>query len=150
VTTNPFAEWLTEVVADPIVVLPEDIIAEARGNLWTFGLDNGQRGAVTSASVEEFVRAVVAARGRWLAEHSAGPMRFYCWHDAQARQLRFSLVSAGNAALPFDCPVEAAADLCRIVREFLASAEVSPIPLPVWVATVPETLAAESNKGGER
>ena len=56
-TENPFPEWLTDVAADAVVTLPEDTIAEARGNLWTFGLDNEQRAAVTTADIEEFVRS---------------------------------------------------------------------------------------------
>ena len=63
---NPFPEWLAEVAADAVVVRPDDVTAEARGNLWTFGLSAEQRAVVTSAEVEEFVRAVAAARGRWL------------------------------------------------------------------------------------
>jgi hypothetical protein len=57
------------------------------------------------------VRTVAVERGRWLAEHGVGPMRFYCWCDDQARQLRFSLVSAGPSLLPFRCLVEPAAEL---------------------------------------
>ena len=65
-------------------------------------------------------------------------MRFYCWHDAQAGQLRFSLVSAGLEPLPFGCPVESEAELGQVVRDFLgAVAVVPPAPLPVWVAVVP-------------
>jgi hypothetical protein len=136
VAANPFSEWLTDVVADPVVTLPEDMIAEARGNLWTFGLDNEQLAVVTAAEVEEFVRVVVVARGRWLAEHGAAPMWFYCWHDAQVGQLRFSLISCGDTTLPFECPVEQVADLGTVVRDFLAAVAL-PMPLRVWVAAIP-------------
>jgi hypothetical protein len=77
-------------------------------------------------------------RGRWLAEYGVGPMRFYCWCDAQAGQLRFSLVSAGPSLLPFRCLVEPAAELGAAARNFLAAnAVIPPAPLPVWVAVVP-------------
>ena len=134
-TANPFPVWLTDVAADPVVTLPEDAIAEARGNLWTFGLNDTQLADVTAADVEEFVRNVVSARSRWLAEQGVSPMRFYCWHDAQASQLRFSLISDGKTAQPFGCPIEEVADLNTVVRDFLAAA--SPSPLRVWVAVVP-------------
>jgi hypothetical protein len=135
---GPFPWWLAEVAADAVVVRPDDIIAEASGNLWTFGLDDDQRVATTLAAVEEFVRAVAAARRGWLADHGLGPMRFYCWHDAQAGQLRFSLVSAGPAALPFRCPVDPTVDLAVVARGFLGTAAVlPPAPLSVWVAVVP-------------
>jgi hypothetical protein len=138
VAANPFPGWLAEVAADAVVIRPGDIAAEARGNLWTFGLDDDQRATITPATVEEFVRAVVAARSRRLAERGAGPMWFYCWYDGQAGQLRFSLVSAGHAALPFACPVEPNADLAEVVRDFLgAAARVPPVPLFVWAITVP-------------
>lgn len=137
-TANPFPEWLAEVAADGVVVCPDDMIAEARGNLWCFGLDDEQRAAVAAAEVEGFVRAVAAARGRWLVERGAGPMRYYCWHDAQAGQLRLSLVSAGPGPLPFGCPVDLAAELDGVVRDFIGAVDVvPPAPLPVWVAVVP-------------
>lgn len=135
--TNPFPAWLAEVAADAVVVRPDDITAEARGNLWTFGLDDEQRAVVTPDEVEEFVRVIARARGQWLAERGAGPMRFYCWHDTQARQLRFSLVSAEQVALPFACPVATTADLAAVVRDFLGTVVAVPVPLPVWVATLP-------------
>jgi hypothetical protein len=52
---NPFPGWLAEVAADAIVIKPDDITAEARGNLWTFGLGDDQRADTTLAAVEEFV-----------------------------------------------------------------------------------------------
>jgi hypothetical protein len=138
VAANPFPGWLAEVAADPVVVRPDDLIAEARANLWTFGLDDEQRVVVTPAEVEEFIRAVAAARGRWLATRGAGPMRFYCWHDAQAGQIRVSLVSAGPGPLPFGCPIEPTGELSEVVRAFLGAVSVvPPAPLPVWVAVVP-------------
>src|SRR5262245_48050555 len=103
---NPFPGWLADVASDAVVVRPDDIIAEANGNLWTFGLDEDERAIVTPGMVEQFIRTVAAARSQWLAENRAGQMHFYCWHDCQADQLRFSLVSADHAALPFACPTE--------------------------------------------
>jgi hypothetical protein len=138
---NPFPEWLAEVAADAVVVRPDDVTAEARGNLWTFGLSAEQQAVVTTAQVEGFVRLVAAARGRWLADRGVGPMRFYCWHDAQARQLRFSLVSAGSG-LPFGCPVEQVAVLGAVVRDFLESGT-SGDPQLVWVTVVPSGGEAE-------
>ncbi len=139
---NPFPGWMAEVAADDVVVRPGDFTAEARGNLWTFGLSEEQRAAVTLIEIEEFVRAVAAARGRWLAERKAGPMRFYCWHDAQAGQLRLSLVSAGYDALPFSCPIEPVSELRAVVRDFLGATTVTSTPLPVWVTVVPAVRPA--------
>jgi hypothetical protein len=138
VKANPFPRWLPEVAADAVVVQPDDFITEARGNLWTFGLDDEQRAAVTPAEIEAFVRAVALARGRWLTARGARSMRFYCWYDAMAGQLRLSLVSVGSGQLPFKCPVEPTAELGEVIEDFLKSvALVPPTPLPVWVAVVP-------------
>ena len=135
---NPFPEWLAEVAADTIVIRPDAINAEAQGNLWTFALDPEQRAAVTPADVEEFVRAVAAARGRALAERGGTAMWFYCWHDMQAGQLRLSLISAAHGRLPFAGEVERVSDLRVVARGFLGSGlEAPPIPLPVWVLELP-------------
>jgi hypothetical protein len=137
VATNPFPEWLTEVASAGVVVRPDDIIAEARGNLWTFGLDDEQQTAATSAATVEFVQAVVAARAQWLTERGAGPMRFYCWYDSQAGQLRFSLVSTTHPALPFTCSIDPTAKLSAIIRNFLLVVRTPATPLPVWVIDIP-------------
>lgn len=134
-TTNPFPGWFDDVAADPVVTLPKDTIAEAQGNLWTFGLDGDQRAVVTAADIEGFVENVVSARSRWLAEHGVSLMRFYCWYDAQAGQLRFSLISGRETALPFECAIEEVVDLSLVVRDFLAAK--SPRPLRVWATVVP-------------
>lgn len=143
-SANPFPGWLAEVAADEVVVRPDDVAAEARGNLWTFGLDAGQRAAVTPAEAEAFVRAVAVARSVWLAARRVGPMRLYCWHDEMAGQLRLSLVTASGAALPFSCQIDPAAELSAVVRSFLgAGSAPQSAPLPVWVAVIPRGGAAE-------
>jgi hypothetical protein len=144
VAANPFPAWLAEVAADAVVVRPGDTTAEARGNLWTFGLDDEQRAAVTATEAEAFVRAVAEARGRWLSERGSGPMRFYCWHDDQAGQLRLSLVSVGGGPLPFGCPVEQVSLLGAVIRACLEPAARGPsAPLLVWVTVVPPDAKAE-------
>lgn len=133
---NPLHDWLAEDAANPVSVRIEDTTAESRENLRCFGLNPEQRDAVTVAEAVDFVRAVAAARGRWLAEHGAAPMRFYCWHDAQAGQLRFSLVSCSDAELPFRCSVEQVTELSTVVKAFLSDANTTG-PLHVWVVIVP-------------
>ena len=125
-------------VSDTLIVRPDDIIAEARGNLTMLDLNNAQRGFITSAAVEEFVHTAAAVSGKRLTAQQAGPMRFYCWHDAQAMQLRYSLVSPGHAALPFGCAIELVADPGPIARSFMANPPAGPTtPLPVWSVVVP-------------
>ncbi|MGL6076256.1 MAG: hypothetical protein ACRC8S_19040 [Fimbriiglobus sp.] len=142
VIANPFHGWLAEVAADLVVVRPDDIIAEALGNLWTFNLTAEERAVVTVADVEEFIWAIAAARGRWLTGLRSRPMRLYCWHDAQAGQLRFSLVSDNSGLLPFACAFEPVSELRAVVREFLGPTADGPqSPLLVWVAMVPPDAA---------
>ena len=63
-------------------------------------------------------------------------MQFYCWHDAQAGQLCFSLVSVGGAGLPFGCPIEPVSVLRAVVQDFLGAVEADG-PLLVWVTVIP-------------
>ena len=135
---NPFPRWLAEMAADGVVVRPDDINAEARGNLWTFSLSPEQAAAVTPSDVEEFVRAVAGTRSRWLATNGDGHMLLYCWHDAQAGQLRLSLVSVTHGRLPFGCPVEPVEELSAVVWPFLGSTAMLPSSaLPVWAIELP-------------
>jgi len=127
-SSNPFKEWLTEVSTDCILLNPDDINAEAHGNLWSFTLSSEQVAAVSKTDVVDFIQTVAASRGEWLTTHASGPMLFYCWHDEQAGQLRFSLVSAKHGHLPFGCEVVAADQLGTIVQSFLGSSYLGGIP----------------------
>ncbi len=156
---DPFLDWLPEVADDEVLIAPDDIVAEARGNQWSFAVTSQQAAALGTAQVASFVHAVAAARGRWLAVRNAVPMLFYCWHDELAAQLRFSLVSTRHGRLPFGCEVEQAASLDSVVSSFLGSpyhdgirlieaSESDPAsegeadrPLPVWVARLPSAAA---------
>ncbi len=154
---DTFSDWLTEVAADQVVIAPSDLGAEARGNQWSFALTSRQAAVLSPAHVASFVRAVAAARGRLLSERGAAPMLFSCWHDDQASQLRFSLVSASHDRLPFHCEVDQSATLESIAASFLdspyhdgfalssafdtdANGEGDAVRvLPVWVVTLPST-----------
>lgn len=154
-TASPFLDWLPEVAADEVVIEPSNIVAEARGNLWSFSVTSAEAAALDPAHVASFVREVAKARRRHLSARGATAMRFYCWHDEQAAQLRLSLVSADHGRLPFACsiePAEPAADLESVVASFLNSSYHDGIPLadgpvgendperalPVWVLTLSE------------
>ena len=118
---NPLAEWLAEVAADAVVVRPEDIEVEARANLWSFSLTPEQVAAVSADDVVNFAAGVAEGRRSWLSSRRAGPMVLYWWHDAQAGQLRFSLVSASHGRLPFGCEVVPAASLAEVASDWLGS-----------------------------
>lgn len=127
-TENPLPGWLPEVCADAVIVEPGDINAEANGNLWRFSISSGMAAAMTVADVEAFAAAVAEARRAWLLARRSGPMVLYWWHDAQAGQLRFSLVSASHGRLPFGCVVIPAASLQVIAGAWLKSPGLDGIP----------------------
>jgi hypothetical protein len=151
------AAWLVAATADAVVVRPDSIESEAQGNLWWLSLSVEEVATVSASEVEEVVRAIAAARGRWLTGNAAGPMIFYCWHDEQAGHLCLSLVSVNHGRLAFACEVAPVDDLDAIVRSFLASpyfegvpwselqsvstedatGEALPHVLPVWLTRVP-------------
>lgn len=160
--TNPFIEWLRNVVADEVVISRTDIDAEAIGNMWSFSITQEQAACISCADVESFIEAVVAQRSRHLSSRKSPPMLFYCWHDEMAAQLRFSLVSEVHDRLPFRCKIEKAC-LRTIAASFLRSPCREGIPFSelrearltdrpankpaeefvqsVWVAPLPSTSA---------
>ncbi len=125
---NPFVGWLAEVAADAVVIRPDDLEAEAGGNLWSFSLSPEQAAAVSVAEVEAFANGVADARRVWISARRAGPMDLYWWHDAQAGQLRFSLVSAVHSRLPFGCEVVPAASLAAVASDWLGAPHPHAIP----------------------
>jgi hypothetical protein len=130
-------QWLAHIAVAPVEICDDDIV-EAQSNMCGFGLSEKQRGKLTPTEIEEFIRAIASARGSWLTENGLGPMRFYCWNDGQAGQLRFSLVSVSTQPLPFGCRFDPGASLGEVVREFLLGKEApQSSPLAVWVTTVP-------------
>ncbi len=152
---NPFIEWIAEVAADPVVVRQDNIGAEAKSNLWSFSLSPEQAAVVSVADVLRFAEQVILARRAWLNARNAGEMVLYWWHDAQAGQLRFSMVSAVHGELPFGCRTIAAPSLESVIDDWLrspdlhgiswselrASAADDPEPRPfslaVWTQVVP-------------
>ena len=86
---------------DAIVVDLDDIHHEALANMWSFSPDDDAASDLRPEDLARFVGQVLEARRRRLVADGHAAMLFYCWHDAQTRQLRFSLVSAAHGRLPF-------------------------------------------------
>jgi hypothetical protein len=97
----------------------DDVLMEARENLFSLVPAKAELALLTAPAIEEWLQATLVGKRRQLRAQRGShyPMQFYCWHDAQATQLRFSLVSAA-ATLPFGCTLHLA-DLSVIVQEFL-------------------------------
>lgn len=108
---------LSEALTQPVHI-STDVQEEARENLFYFGLSEAELPLASSSALEAWLQAVVASKRQQLQQQGDHyPMQFYCWHDAQATQLRFSLVSA-VAPLPFSCALQLV-ELPDVVREFL-------------------------------
>ena len=150
------AAWLPEVLTDRVTVAPDDLMSEARENQWSFSVTCDEASTISVGDIQDFISAVVQARKEALTNDGrpVGSMRFYCWFDAMACQLRFSIVSAKGDALPFGCAI-VNAELPSIARAFLQAghhdgipwAEFSPgatgctaspkPPLDVWSSPIP-------------
>jgi hypothetical protein len=117
--TDLLASLLPDALAQPLCI-SDKVLEEARENLFYFGPAESELPSLTAPSVEAWLHAVLASKRRQLLAKRGHhyPMQFYCWHDAQASQLRFSLVSAA-AALPFGCALRLV-ELSAVVQEFLA------------------------------
>jgi hypothetical protein len=151
VTQNPFPEWLEEVAADEIVVNAADIKAECFPNMWSFSLSFEMAEATTIQDVKDFVLKIVRARADQLQERGFPPksMVFYCWHDEQAAQLRFSLVSASHGHLPFGATLQSVEKLETIIGSWFNNPYLEGIPWDEFVEVDPNDLEPEDEDEGE-
>ncbi len=128
-------QWWQAALDDVPTCSPDDCALEARSNQWAFSLSEVQRSRVTPYAVEAFLREIILTRARWLEAHGAAPMLFYCWHDEQAGQFRFSLVSAEHGRLPFGASVRRVPDLRNVVDSWMGSASSHDIPIAECLAS---------------
>ena len=114
--TNVLHRWLEMAGHDEIVVDPADIVHEARANMWHFSPSDEESNQITVAGVEQFIGEIIKNRK---ANLNGREMLFYCWHDAQARQLRFSLISKSHNRLPFGCTVKQTFELSSVIEHIV-------------------------------
>jgi hypothetical protein len=142
--------WFSMVKDDAVEIDPDDIHHEARANMWSFSPTDEETPQIHAADIVEFISQVIAARRSALIGED---MLFYCWHDAQCRQLRFSLVSRSHGRLPFRCELRETQDLALIAEHVVNGdwrnehymqapeegdeQEPAPFVLPVFVVPVP-------------
>ncbi|MEG1116041.1 MAG: hypothetical protein RSE46_13490 [Janthinobacterium sp.] len=136
---------------DAVEINPDDINQEARTNMWRFSPTDEETPQIHAADIVELIGELIAARRNALASKQ---MLFYCWHDAQCRQLRFSLVSRSHGRLPFRCELRETQDLALIADRVVNgdwrnehymqepseegdAQEPAPFILPVFVVPVP-------------
>ncbi|MGX9782594.1 hypothetical protein [Janthinobacterium lividum] len=143
--------WFSMAKDDAVKIDPDDINHEAMTNMWSFSPTDEETPLIHAADIVAFIGQVIAARSSALVGEE---MLFYCWHDAQCRQLRFSLVSRSHGRLPFRCELRETQDLSLIAdrvvngdwrnEDFMQAPseegdeqEQAPFILPVFVAPVP-------------
>lgn len=143
--------WLAMAKDDAVEIDPDDINHEARTNMWSFSPTDEETPHIEAVDIVAFIGEVIAARRSALAGED---MLFYCWHDAQCRQLRFSLVSRSHGRLPFRCALHETQDLALIAERVVNGdwrnedpmqapsedgdeQEPAPFVLPVFVVAVP-------------
>ena len=107
------SNWLNMAKDDAVEIDPDDINHEARTNMWSFSPTDEETPQIHAADIVAFIGEVIAARRSALKGED---MLFYCWHDAQCRQLRFSLVSRSHGRLPFRCELRETQDLALIAE----------------------------------
>jgi hypothetical protein len=146
---------------DEVLVDPDDINHEAMTNMWSFSPTDEETPYIEAADIVEFIGQVIAARSSALAGEA---MLLYCWHDAQCRQLRFSLVSRSHGRLPFRCALRETQDLSLIAERVVNGdwrnenymqapseqgdeQEAAPFVLPVFVVPVPQESAGQETRG---
>ncbi|WP_052140590.1 hypothetical protein [Janthinobacterium lividum] len=143
--------WFSMAKDDAVEIDPDDINHEAMTNMWSFSPTDEETPQIHAADIVAFIEELIAARSSALVGEE---MLFYCWHDAQCRQLRFSLVSRSHGRLPFRSEVRETQDLSLIAdrvvngdwrnEDFMQAPseegdeqEQAPFILPVFVAPVP-------------
>ncbi|MCB2408626.1 hypothetical protein [Hymenobacter lucidus] len=118
------AEVSTEFSFTPLFVGAgsSDLFLEAQHNEHALSLTAAQAQSLTVEDLRQMIYHIIAAKREQL-QHIRGSsyaMQFYCWHDEQAGQLRFSLIAAA-AMLPFGCRVQLVAEVADILQPFLTS-----------------------------
>lgn len=104
----------------------DDLSAELANNTWFISMSKAERKQYTTSKLVNFINTVINNRlGQLNASEVQHDMYFYLWHDKQACQLRFSLISDFHDKLPFAATV-IHSELDTIVGGFLKSDELIP------------------------
>lgn len=117
----------------PICIFDQPL-EEANGNLFYLSLSESERQQLSITDLVEWIEAVIEKKREQLQvkQRESYSMCFYCWYDALASQLRFSLVSASyKDNLPFRCPLQAT-NLSTVLHELLFP-EAEKYTTKVWV-----------------
>lgn len=99
----------------------DDLDNEIQNNLWLISLNEEERTQLDDGDIVKFIEIAIGNRQSQLdnstVEHG---LYFYIWHDKQASQLRFCLISDLHDSLPFEATV-ITTPLIDIIQSFLHS-----------------------------
>src|SRR5688572_14338015 len=99
---------LQEIVHDKLFIgiTKDDLYLELRTNTWLISFSADERIRLKPDVLEDFFNAVIANRRQQILEANISHgMIFYLWHDEQASQLRFSVISDFHEHLPFKAKI---------------------------------------------
>lgn len=122
------AVGLVEIVNDTLFVGDsiDDLQTEVAQNAWSISMSDYEKLSLTADDLQEFLDAVLINRASQLRQVDVDHgLIFYVWFDAQALQLRFSLISDFHEKLPFGCQI-VESELRPIIEAFLSSRDAIP------------------------
>ena len=120
---NEFFQSLEEIVVDPLFIgdSMQDLDEETANNTWSMSIS---KELATEIVVEDFIgffqRVMTNRREQIRGSNNREGMLFYSWFDWQSAQIKFSLLSDFDTALPFGCEIEIIHKLEPIIEEFLS------------------------------
>lgn len=88
-------------------------------NMWAISFGKRFATKVTKKELLTFINRLIHARGEQVSALDC-PATFYLWHDAQAAQLRFNILSGHRTRLPFSSIVAVQNSIDSILEEFLS------------------------------
>jgi hypothetical protein len=119
----------------------DDLQAEIRENLCLISMSSEERATISLEALVDFYEKLIANRAEQITNFGKHGMIFYTWHDAQASQLRFCLISDFHSKLPFGADI-VPASLEEILEEFLAS----PDHIPFSDLSFDDSASTEPNE----
>jgi hypothetical protein len=114
---------LTDILHDTIFIgtTVDELTTELSTNTWRISLSSTERTALSGNDLVNFFDEIIQDRHEQLRQSNVKHgLIFYLWHDRQASQLRFSLISDFHKKLPFQAET-VSASLVEIIHEFLRS-----------------------------
>jgi hypothetical protein len=108
------------VIESPVLLTGQISLEEKEiyENMWAISFTERFATKVTKQELLTFIDSLLRARGKQ-ASALGYPATFYMWHDAQAAQLRFNILSGHRTRLPFGSVVELQNSIDSILEEFL-------------------------------